>query len=219
MIALAAAGLGEGHWLRADQQSGGRGRMGRMWQSPPGNLYASTVVCLPVGDPPPATLALMTVVALAEVVAAYAPSAELMIKWPNDVLIGGAKLAGILLERSGDCVIVGIGANLAHHPAGLDRAVTSLGAHGAVADAARFCEDLAASFARWLDQWRGVGLAPVRKAWLDMAHTLGTALIANLSDGMSHQGLFDGLTDDGALRLRLADGRVHVIHAADVFLL
>ena len=93
MIALAASGLGEGHWLRADQQSGGRGRMGRMWQSPPGNLYASTVVCLRAGDPPPATLALMTVVALAEVVAAYARDfgAGVIAEEEGWALVGGAR--------------------------------------------------------------------------------------------------------------------------------
>lgn len=219
MIALAVQGLGEGIWLRAERQSGGRGRMGRDWQSPPGNLYASTLVRLRGGDPAPATLALVVAVALHGVVRAYAPNVRATIKWPNDVLIDGAKLAGILLERAGDAVVIGIGINLAHHPVGLDRPVTSLAAHGVTPDPALFCEDLVVAFALWLARWRGAGLAAVRTAWLAAAHPVGTALIANLGDGTALEGMFDGLTDDGALRLRLADGDVRVIHAGDVFLI
>ena len=219
MIALATNGALEGTWLRAEQQSGGRGRMGRGWQSPPGNLYASTVVRLQPHDPAASTLALVAAVALVEAVRAYAPDVAVVIKWPNDLLIGGAKLAGILLERAGDAVVVGIGVNLAHHPEGLDRPVTSLALHGHLVDPAAFCEDLAACFARWVALWRGEGISPVRAAWLSAAHAPGTALVANLGDGDGVQGLFDGLSTDGALRLRLADGTVRVIHAGDVFLI
>jgi BirA family transcriptional regulator, biotin operon repressor / biotin---[acetyl-CoA-carboxylase] ligase len=193
--------------------------MGRDWQSPPGNLYASTIIRLQPYDPAAPTLALVAAVALVEAVHAYAPSAAVIIKWPNDLLIGGAKLAGILLERAGDAVVIGIGVNLAHHPDGLDRPVTNLAAYGNLVDPAAFVEDLAACFARWIALWRSEGLAQVRAAWLSAAHVPGTALIANLGDGDTIEGLFDGLTEDGALKLRLADGQVRVIHAGDVFLI
>lgn len=193
--------------------------MGRDWQSPPGNLYASTIVRLQPHDPAAPTLALVAAVALADVVRAYTPDVAVVIKWPNDLLMGGAKLAGILLERAGDAVVVGIGVNLAHHPEGLDRPVTNLAAHGHQLDPAIFIEDLAACLARWIARWRSEGLAPVRAAWLASAHPPGTALVANLGDGDLVEGLFDGLTDEGALRLRLAGGAVRVIHAADVFLI
>jgi BirA family transcriptional regulator, biotin operon repressor / biotin---[acetyl-CoA-carboxylase] ligase len=219
MIALAAQGAAEGTWLRAEQQTGGRGRMGRGWASPPGNLYASTIVRLQPHDPAAPTLALVVAVALVDVVRAYAPGVAVTIKWPNDLLIDGAKLAGILLERAGDAVVVGIGVNLAHHPEGLDRPVTNLSVHGHQVDPAAFTEDLATGFARWVARWRSEGIAPVRVAWLSAAHPLGTALVANLGDGDAIEGLFDGLTEDGALRLRLADGAVRVIHAGDVFLI
>jgi BirA family transcriptional regulator, biotin operon repressor / biotin---[acetyl-CoA-carboxylase] ligase len=219
MIALAAQGAAEGTWLRAEQQTGGRGRMGRDWASPPGNLYASTIVRLQPHDPAAPTLALVVAVALVDVVHAYAPGVAVTIKWPNDLLIDGAKLAGILLERAGDAVVVGIGVNLAHHPEGLDRPVTNLSVHGHQVDPAAFTEDLATGFARWVARWRSEGIAPVRVAWLSAAHPLGTALVANLGDGDAIEGLFDGLTEDGALRLRLADGAVRVIHAGDVFLI
>jgi len=215
VAALARDGAPEGLWLRAERQSGGRGRQGRDWQSPPGNLYASTLVRLRAGDPPAPTLALASAVALQEVAAAFAPGHSFTIKWPNDLVAGSSKLAGILLERADDAVVVGIGVNLAHHPEGLDRPVTSLAAlTGSAPDPSTFLEALADSFARWLGRWRGEGLGPVRAAWLAAAHPLGTALATEAGPG-----LFEGLTETGSLRLRLADGTSRVIHAGDVFLI
>jgi BirA family biotin operon repressor/biotin-[acetyl-CoA-carboxylase] ligase len=142
-----------------------------------------------------------------------------VLKWPNDLLLGGAKLSGILLERAEDAVVIGIGVNLAHHPDLADRPTTSLAAHDTPVDPAQFAETLAETFTRWLTRWRSEGLGPVRQRWLDRAHPIGTALTARLPDGTAHDGLFDGLDADGALILRLADGQRRVIHAADVFLI
>lgn len=218
LIALAAGGLEEGAWLRAERQTGGRGRQGRAWESPPGNLYASTLVRPRPSDPSPATLALVAAVALEETVSAWLPG-RARIKWPNDLLIDGAKLSGILLEGAGDAVVIGIGVNLAHHPVDLDRPATSLAAHGAMAAPEDFIEALADSFARWVEKWRGEGIDTVRRRWVGRAHPAGTALTARLPDGGAIDGLFDGLDRDGALILRLADGTRRVIHAGDVFLL
>ena len=137
------------------------------------------------------------------------------IKWPNDLLAGGAKLSGILLERAGDAVVIGFGVNLAHHPEDLGRPATSVAAlTGSATDPAIVLEMLAEAFARWLRRWRDQGLAPIRVAWCAAAHPIGTAL--STSEG---EGLFDGLDETGALRLRLADGSMRVIHAGDVFLI
>ena len=193
--------------------------MGRVWVSPPGNLYASTLVHLRANDPAPATLALVAAVSLAEAVGVFAPDLQLMVKWPNDLLVNGAKLTGILLERAGDAVIIGMGVNLAHHPDLPDRPATSLAAHGIEVLPALFCETLAEVFARWLARWRGEGLEPVRRAWLAKAHATGTALTVHLGDGDALQGLFAGLNHDGSLSLRLADGTIRAIHAGDVFLI
>jgi BirA family biotin operon repressor/biotin-[acetyl-CoA-carboxylase] ligase len=143
----------------------------------------------------------------------------LVIKWPNDLLLNGAKLAGILLERANDAVVIGIGVNLAHAPDLPDRPTTSLAAHGTIVDPTVFIEVLAETFQRWLARWRGEGLAPIRTRWLAKAHLPGTALNAHLPDGTSIDGLFDGLDANGALILRLASGSAHVIHAGDVFLI
>lgn len=111
--------------------------------------------------------------------------------------------------------MIGFGVNLAHHPSDIDRPAASLaGLSGTVPEPGAFLEALADAFARWLGRWRSAGLAPVRRAWQAAAHPLGTALAA-----AGEEGLFEGLDEAGALRLRLADGSVRVIHAGDVFLI
>lgn len=219
MLGIARGGAPEGSWLRAESQTGGKGRSGRQWISPPGNLYATTLVRLQSPDPPAPSLALVAAIALHETASAYAPAAVLILKWPNDLLHGGAKLAGILLEREGDVVAVGMGVNLVHHPDLPDRPTTSIaGCTDAAPDPDTFLTDLAQSFSRWLGEWRGKGLPAIRAEWLRRAHSVGTALSVTLAHERL-DGLFDGLDENGALRLRLADGRVRAIQAGDVFLL
>ena len=101
MLHLAREGAAEGLWLRAERQLAGRGRQGRGWDSPVGNFYGSTLVRLRRGDPAPATLGFVAAVALAELVDGLLPGGGPMLKWPNDLLIDGAKLSGALLERAG----------------------------------------------------------------------------------------------------------------------
>jgi BirA family biotin operon repressor/biotin-[acetyl-CoA-carboxylase] ligase len=218
VAASAREGAPEGLWLRADRQSGGRGRQGREWHSPPGNLYASTLVRLRPGDPPAPTLALVAAVALHEVATAFAGGAPIEIKWPNDLMVAGAKLSGILLERLDDAVVVGFGVNLAEHPDQTARPSTSFAALGGAPDPVLFLEALAESFARWLERWRHEGLEPIRLRWLARAHPPGTALSTHTASGAWVEGVFDGLDEGGALRLRLADGTARIVHAGDVFL-
>lgn len=217
-----AGSAGEGVWLLADRQLSGRGRLGRDWASPAGNLYASTIVTLHHDDPPAPSLALVAAVALEEAVAAVLPAParrKLAIKWPNDLLIAGAKVSGILLERAGAHVVIGIGVNIAHHPDLPDRATTSLHAEGASVDVAAFTGRLAALTEAWLTLWRAQGLAPIVERWSARAHAPGTPLRVCLPEGGEQPGMFDGLDANGALRLRLEDGSTHVIHAGDVFLI
>ena len=220
LLASARADAPEGCWLRAERQLAGRGRQGRSWASPPGNLYASTLVRLRPDDPAAATLALLAAVALDDAIGVFLPDrTALTLKWPNDLLLAGMKLSGILLERADNAVVIGIGVNLAHHPDLPDRPTTSLAAQGVTVAPSTLCDVLVETMARWLARWRGEGLAPVRARWLARAHPPGTALTARLPDGIAIDGLFDGLDADGALVLRLAAGDRRVIHAADVFLL
>ncbi len=216
MLALAASGSAhEGDWLVADRQTAGRGRQGRAWASPPGNLYASGLVVLRAGDPPAPTLALAAAIAVIEALG----TPGLALKWPNDVIAGRAKLAGILLERHNDQVVVGVGVNLVDAPELHDRPTTTLAALGVATTPADVAASLAMTFAAWLGRWRTDGLPAIRVAWLAHAHPVGTPLAAGLPDGTRIEGCFDGLTADCALQLRLADGSARVIHAGDVFLI
>lgn len=218
MLALAEQGAAEGSWLRAGRQTGGRGRMGRSWDSPDGNLYCSTLVRVAASDPAPHTLALVAANAVHALIAPLC-AGEARIKWPNDILVDGAKIAGILLERVGDAIVIGIGVNVTAHPTGLDRPATSLmaqRANEATADA--LLHRLATLFAHWLGIWRAQGLEPVRAHWLLNAHGSGTPMRVVLPDGEVVHGTFDTLDRHGMLILRLANGRSRAIHAGDVIL-
>jgi BirA family biotin operon repressor/biotin-[acetyl-CoA-carboxylase] ligase len=146
-------------------------------------------------------------------------TSALSLKWPNDVLADSAKVAGILLERQGANVVIGVGANLAHHPDLPGRPTISLAALGLTLSVDTAIAALADAFARWLKMWRATGLPAISAAWLSRAHAVGTALSAALPDGTRIDGSFDGLTPDCALQLRLADGTTRVIHAGEVFLI
>ncbi|MDR2858325.1 MAG: biotin--[acetyl-CoA-carboxylase] ligase [Novosphingobium sp.] len=207
----------EGHWLVADRQTAGRGRQGREWFDGAGNFMGSTVVHQRFGDPAAATLALVAGLAVHEAVAARLPAGvEARLKWPNDVLVGTAKLAGILLERAADSVVIGIGVNLASAPSLADRQAVSLAGFGAVPDRDAFAADLVRLFDSELDRWRSFGTGPIVKRWLAAAHPPGTPLVAGEPGEVPVKGRFVGLAEDGALQLRLADGTLRVIHAGEV---
>ena len=129
----------------------------------------------------------------------------------------GAKLAGILLEREGEVLVVGVGVNLAKAPVIEGRQTIALAAFGPAPDRDLFAAALAASFATELERWRSYGLDPLTRRWQAAAHPPGTPLTVAPPGEAPLTGGFDGLTEDGALRLRLADGTARVMHAGDVF--
>lgn len=211
--------LGEGHWLVALAQSAGRGRQGRQWQSPSGNFHGSTLVRLRAGDPPPQTLALVAAIAAHDAVrVASEGRVSPPIKWPNDLLVDGAKLAGILLERSGDAVIAGIGVNLAQAANLADRRTVALANLGVAVTVEAFAGMLAECFAAALGKWRSEPLTPTIAAWVARAHPRGTPLTLTEGPDAGLTGAFDGLEEDGSLRLALADGRTLRIVAGEVSL-
>jgi BirA family biotin operon repressor/biotin-[acetyl-CoA-carboxylase] ligase len=215
LLARLAGGehIGEGHWLVADRQTAGRGRLGRAWGDGQGNFMGSTVVHLTVGDPSAATLALVAGVALAKTVAALAPGLDAQLKWPNDLLVDGAKCAGILMERTGNSVVIGIGVNLVVAPELPDRVTATLAGKGVDIDRDYFSEVLAIAMVDALWTWRQEGIGSIIRAWVPQAHPVGTPLRVSEQE---IDGFFDGLADDGALRLRLSGGETMVIHAGDV---
>ncbi len=208
---------GEGAWLIADRQTAGRGRAGRTWFDGAGNFMGSTVACLAPGDPPAPTLALVAGVAVHRAVSDLAPNLpELWLKWPNDLLLGGAKLGGILLERQGEAVVVGIGVNLAAAPDLPDRPSVSF--HGAGVEVTRdaFAHELAAQWSSALASWHRGDWPALRAEWLVRAHPVGTRLIVRDAAGQPIEGHFAGLEPHGAALLRLADGTARAIHAGEI---
>lgn len=205
----------EGDWLVALAQDAGKGRQGREWQSRKGNFFGSTLVQVRPSDPPASSLALAAGLALIEAADVAAPDRAFILKWPNDLMLGNAKLGGILLERSGDRVVAGFGVNLAAAPAIEGKATADLG--GSIAPQA-FAPLLAASFARLVAAWRSAEPAAFARAWLARAHPIGTALTVHAGAEDFVSGSFAGIDPDGALRLEVG-GKVQLVRAGDVDLL
>ncbi|WP_348538691.1 biotin--[acetyl-CoA-carboxylase] ligase [Sphingomonas brevis] len=204
----------EGDWLVALRQDAGKGRQGRAWQSIEGNFTGSTLVQLRAADPPAPSLALVAGLALIEAVDIAAPAVPASLKWPNDLMLGDAKLAGILLERSGDRIVVGFGANLAKAPRIEGRKTADL---GAVIAPQSFAPLLAGKFAQLLAAWRASDPVQFAQAWLARAHPVGTPLEVHSGSGESVAGTFDGIEPDGAMRLK-RDGMIDIVRAGDVTL-
>lgn len=208
-------------WIVARTQSAGRGRRGRAWTSRPGNLFTTGLFSLDVDPARAAQLSFAAALAVGDVCASVIDPARVTLKWPNDVLVGGRKVAGILLESGahpagGLWLAVGIGVNLAHHPDDSERPATDLAAEGGVLSVEDAAERLATRFDHWRARWATEGFAPIREAWLARAHGLGERCVARLSDE-TVEGVFADLAPDGALRLDLKDGQRRLISAGDVF--
>jgi BirA family biotin operon repressor/biotin-[acetyl-CoA-carboxylase] ligase len=218
---LALAGERGPLWISAARQSAGRGRRGRAWVSPTGNLSATLLIS--PGRPAGECAQLSFAAALAASDAMQSFGADVRVKWPNDVLAGGAKIAGILLESASQggadpaWLAIGIGINLKYHPSDTEFPATSLPALGIAAPEPREAlSRLAASFAKWYEVWRAEGFATVRDAWLARAAGLGTRIRARLTNGET-MGVFEGIDANGALLLRETQDRVRAIAAGEVF--
>ena len=216
-------GAGEGLLIWAREQTKGRGRQGRQWESPIGNLYCSMLLKPNVEPATAAELGFVVGVAVRECVQDLVPVAKkARCKWPNDVLLDGAKIAGVLLEATAreDAIriIAGIGINLVSHPDNTSYPATDLQSETTrPADPARVLEQLAVAFLRWRDVWLTQGFAALRPAWLDHAAGLGETIRVRLPN-REFSGEFLSLDERGALQLREAGGEIQTISAGDVFL-
>jgi BirA family transcriptional regulator, biotin operon repressor / biotin---[acetyl-CoA-carboxylase] ligase len=220
---LASGGAPEGTLVWAGEQTAGRGRRGRHWASPPGNLYLSLVL-RPGGAPSRAAqLGFVAALGLGDALdglAALGP--RLRYKWPNDLLLDGRKLAGILLESetaaSGavDFVVIGTGVNLLSHPETSEYPATCLAEGGsATVSPAALLQAFVREFDPWLARWREEGFAPLREAWLARASGIGEDIRVRL-ERMTLTGRFVDLDEDGALLLDGAEGPRRIA-AGDVF--
>ncbi len=214
-------------WIMAHRQTAARGRRGRAWVNPTGNL-AATLLMRPPGDPEQAALrSFVAALALFDAcVAVTGRTSGLSLKWPNDVLLNGGKLAGILLESTGQGrgvthLAIGIGVNLSEAPsadnveAGAVRPVSLLSETGALVTPEDFLTELASGYAHYETQFMTYGFEPIRAAWLSRAARLGEVITARTAASET-VGTFETVDAGGSLVLNTAKGRVS-IPAADVY--
>ena len=205
------------------EQKAGKGRRGRGWISPPGNLYSSILLRPNRHLGEIAGLGFAAALAIRDSIAAWG-GRNITLKWPNDVLLGERKIAGVLLESCADgsekipaWVVVGAGVNLASHPEGTDFFATSLAAEGVQPPTAfQAIETYLDAFARWRTRWLDGGLAAVLEPYRRHLHGVGAPISVRI-EGKILRGVFAALEDDGTLALRLADGPIRRISAGDVF--
>jgi BirA family biotin operon repressor/biotin-[acetyl-CoA-carboxylase] ligase len=209
---LAEAGERGPLWIWSDEQTGGRGRHGRAWVSEPGNLYVTCLFETAAPATAAAQISFVAAIAVHELVSGLLSQPVFFLKWPNDVLMGGAKFCGLLAEvvdTNPTRIALGCGINLAHAPSGTPYPVAALGR--------QFTPDsvlqkLAVSLWHWLEIWdEGRGFPTIRSAWLERAAGVGKEVSV---EGVS--GRFEGLSADGALLITLADGTQRQIHAGEV---
>ncbi len=222
-----APGLSGPAWVMARQQTAGRGRRGRAWTDPPGN-FAASLILRPQGSPADAArLSFVAALAVHDALRSLCgPHLNLALKWPNDVLLNGGKLSGILLESMGaggtiQALVIGIGVNLAVAPdaeqvePGAVRPASLQGETGLSVTPDDFLDALAVAFDQWSRQLRDFGFAPIRTAWLARAARLGEVITARTGTTETI-GRFDGIDETGALILTGPRGR-QMIPAADIY--
>jgi BirA family transcriptional regulator, biotin operon repressor / biotin---[acetyl-CoA-carboxylase] ligase len=218
----AREGAAEGLLVWAREQLAGRGRRGRSFSSPPGNLYLSVLLRPERPAVEAAQLSFAAALAVGEAAVALLPEpARLRYKWPNDVLIDGRKLSGVLLESQAssegrlDWLVIGMGVNLASHPDGLEFPAISLKAAGAAVTVEGLLVAVAERFLFWYEHWRLAGFASLRDPWLARAQGLGGEIRVRLQAG-ELLGRFAGLDEEGALLFEDAAGRRRIA-AGDIF--
>lgn len=222
---LAAEGAGNGTLVWAKEQSKGRGRQGRRFVSPPGNLYMSLIVRPEKPPREAAQLSFVTALALGDAVGSVAPPMiEVHYKWPNDVLFNGRKGSGILLETEiGPCgtlewLVIGLGVNVRSFPLETSFPATSLHFEGGDSSVTEvgLLESFARHFQAWVSRWLDDGFAPLRRTWLQHAYRLGETVEIRLPHE-TLTGRFADLDETGALVVERPDGTTRLITAGDPY--
>lgn len=214
------AGCRHGQVFLAGSQTAGRGREGRVWVSPPGNLFA-TICVEPPRSRNPAQLAFVAGLAVVDALREATPDVRFSLKWPNDVLASGRKISGILIEAGENGYAVGIGVNLVASPP--DDAVrfpaTDLRAASGLAEVptpVAVLSMICRHFSGWFQRWTADGFEPLRAVWLASSHGMGDTIAASTGSGRI-EGRFRGLDADGALVIEDVGGAQRVVTAGDVF--
>jgi len=224
---LASSGEAGPTWIVTESQTAGRGRRGRTWVSPVGNLMCTLLMRPGCSPAKAAELSFVAGLALHAAASSLMPPEfvdTITLKWPNDLLIDGKKASGILLESESDgsahvaWLAIGIGLNLAHFPDDTPYPATSIAAEcGRTPSIEQALSALATSFEHWVRLWQAPdGFEAIRRAWLARARGVGQVITVRLSNE-EIEGTFEDLASDGALQLRLTDHSLRSVSAGDVF--
>jgi BirA family transcriptional regulator, biotin operon repressor / biotin---[acetyl-CoA-carboxylase] ligase len=205
-------------FLLADEQTAGKGRLDRNWASLRGNCYSTLILPVDADISVVPQIGFVVALAVADVVGKHTAAIP-QLKWPNDVLVRGAKIAGILCEVLSQqplTIAIGCGINLAHAPVGLTYPATCLNAVGANAAFDDVIQSYRAALTYWLDKWEnGQNFASIRSAWITLAIGIGETI--SMTTGTQHlTGTFETITEQGAVMLKPPHGPAHILHAGDV---
>lgn len=205
------------HIILSDIQTGGKGRMGRNWVSPSGNLYFSLVLKPKKSLEISSQLSFVAAVCLGLVLAELSNDAKrINYKWPNDILIDGKKVSGILLESDADFVILGIGVNIKSHPQNTNYPSCNLEEQGFVIDnKINLLKKFLDNFSNLYQKWQDFGFTPIRNLWLNKAYNLNKEIATNLPN-KSLRGVFKNLDEQGNLVLE-TDNKIQLITSGEVF--
>jgi len=221
-LGLVAEGAGEGTLITARRQTAGRGRRGRTWQSDEGNLFLSLILKPKGGLGAAGAVGFTAALAIADAIACLmGHDAEISLKWPNDVLIGGRKASGLLIERAAgavdDAFVLGVGINLVSHPHDTRYPATDLCAEGAGdVSVSMALQEFCSAFLRRYHGWQEDGFGPLREAWLARARGLGEKLSVEIEE-RRFDGVFRTIDETGALCLDLGPNGVKKVTAGDIY--
>lgn len=209
-------------WITASRQLQGKGSRGRTWVSEPGNLFASLLLRNTIKAERLATLTFVASLAVYDALTHFVDEERLSLKWPNDVLMTGAKISGILLENhlqknQDAAIIIGIGINCAHNPKDTTHIATNIHNSGVKIEPNDVFQILVTAMDKWLNVWDfGNNFTDIRSAWLQRAKGLGSEIIVQMPNGQ-RTGIFEDLDHNGCLILKTQDNVRHKISTADIF--
>lgn len=208
------------HIILADSQSGGKGRMGRSWTSPPGNLYFSLVLKSQKSIAEISQISFLSAVSMGLAISEFdqkkTDEAKINYKWPNDILIDGKKVAGILLEKDSDFVVVGIGVNINSHPQNISYPACNLENRGFLVNQENLLKKFLDNFSDLYQKWQNFGFTPIRNLWLARAYNLGKEININLPE-KSLLGVFKDLDKNGNLIISSANTEI-IISSAEIII-
>lgn len=202
--------------VTANEQTAGRGRNGRQWVSHPGNLYFSIIKQFSNDIQNLFQVSFVSALAMGDTLKEFIPDEDIKYKWPNDVLVDGKKISGILLELISSRLIIGVGVNLASAPDVENPATSVVQILGNEVDKMEFLEKFVHHFEKSLFLWQNKGFQYIREHWLGKAYKYGEEICIKPGDKVI-RGIFREIDEIGNINVETADGNLHTISAGDMF--